>query len=589
MGEKEIKKLEESPEEILSKITNELKRRYSEEKKFSGSLIDLETENKDLPIANLNSLTKQVLGIFAKEYLMKIGIISKNNKAEQTKSGSKRGGKSIEEKLIETTNTLKEKYANKRVSSWSKFASENPNINISTLKGWVRKVHNKSLTDYLTENGILYTIDQAKRDFETTDDKFLIIDGVLHSCKGIGKEMIVPNGVKSIGSYIFLDDDKDNSKYSIEEIVFSDTVTSIHERAFQGCVNLKTVTLPDSIKRINYLAFSGCTSLEKVTLSESLDEICWCTFSGCSSLKSISIPKGIKKIGDGVFSKCTSLKKITIFSQNVEVSEKIFYDSSQNNVLDLSKMRIVCSKTLIPKMPRSIRHICEDVNKNKKDDIVNAYKVDLDFLLSQFIDISNLNNVFEKCHLPKETTFTIQSDNQIFKVKSKLEEIPYEVRENVFFESFYDMYVADEFFLSRDEMLKKFWEEDPNATSDGFLHVKASVDENAPKLADNEIKKRFILFMHIANNLNCFEFMKRVANEMPKKKDGSFIVNRILRIASSRIVKEPDKMLQIYAKSETSTTLVVFADYRTFSQEEVMLFEEDFICRHPDVIGLHIE
>lgn len=589
MEEKDFKKNEETPEEILEKITAELKKRYPEGKIFDVTLVDLERENKDLPISKLNTLTKQVLGIFAKEYLMKIGNTETKIEQKQTKSGVKRRGSSIEEKLIQTTNILKEKYAKKRVSSWSKLASENPDINISTLKGWVRKVHNKSLTDYLTENGILYTVDHARRDFETTDDKFLIVDGVLCGCKGIGKKLIVPDGVKSIGSYIFLGEEKDNSKHTIEEIVFSDTVTSIHERAFQGCVNLKNVIFPSSIKRINYLAFSGCASLETVTLSENLDEICWCTFSGCSSLRSISIPKGIKKIGEGAFCKCTCLEEITILSKNIDVSEKIFYDSSQDSFLDLSKMRIICPKTLIPKLPISIRSICADINKDDKNDTTNIYKVDLNFLLSQFIDIENINDLFGKCQLPKESTFRIETEKQSFKAKSKLYNIPYEIRGNLFLDKFYDMYIADRFFLSKDEMLEKYWQEDPNGRTDGFMYVKASVDENAPSLTSEEIKGRFILFMHIANRINCSEVMNQIADEMPKKKDGTFVVNRIMRIASSRIVKEPDKMLQIFAKAESGTTLVVFADYRTFSQEEVMLFEEDFICRHPDVMGLNLD
>ena len=66
-------------------------------------------------------------------------------------------------------------------------------------------------------------------------------------------------------------------------------VTKIGDNAFQGCTNLKSVTLPKDVVEIGAGAFKGCTSLTKVTLPNKVTKIGANAFNGCKKLKTITI------------------------------------------------------------------------------------------------------------------------------------------------------------------------------------------------------------------------------------------------------------------------------------------------------------
>lgn len=51
---------------------------------------------------------------------------------------------------------------------------------------------------------------------------------------------------------------------TITNITISNRFTSINDKAFEGCTNLKTITMPHTITTIYSNAFDGCDSLDKV-------------------------------------------------------------------------------------------------------------------------------------------------------------------------------------------------------------------------------------------------------------------------------------------------------------------------------------
>ena len=178
---------------------------------------------------------------------------------------------------------------------------------------------------------------------ESTSDDFVIDrDGVLLGYKGIGGDVIIPDGVSEIGYYVFK-----NCK-NITSIKIPDSVKIIGDGAFEKCENLVTVTIPDgvesigidafhgtklvcitipnSVKNINVGAFSGCEKLKKVTLSNSITSINSGVFYGCKNLKSINIPNSVTCIGDATFYGCKHLKKITIPTSVGRVGGEAFAD-----------------------------------------------------------------------------------------------------------------------------------------------------------------------------------------------------------------------------------------------------------------------
>lgn len=66
--------------------------------------------------------------------------------------------------------------------------------------------------------------------------------------------------------------------------------------AFQGCENLKELTIPGSLKALGQNLFDGCTSLETVKIEEGVRELSYGMFYNCSNLKDIYIPGTVEKI-----------------------------------------------------------------------------------------------------------------------------------------------------------------------------------------------------------------------------------------------------------------------------------------------------
>ena len=64
-------------------------------------------------------------------------------------------------------------------------------------------------------------------------------------------------------------------------------VVKIDNRAFYGCVNIKTVVIPPTVEEIGDYAFSGCTALESVVLTPSVKIIEYNCFNKCESLTDI--------------------------------------------------------------------------------------------------------------------------------------------------------------------------------------------------------------------------------------------------------------------------------------------------------------
>ena len=75
-----------------------------------------------------------------------------------------------------------------------------------------------------------------------------------------------------------------NYKDSIRAVVISSGVTSVGERAFDGCLNLETVNISGTVVKIGNFAFSGCTNLKSAVLDENLYKSSTGIFYGCTGV-----------------------------------------------------------------------------------------------------------------------------------------------------------------------------------------------------------------------------------------------------------------------------------------------------------------
>ena len=135
----------------------------------------------------------------------------------------------------------------------------------------------------------------------------------------------------------------------VTQAIIPDGVTSIGERAFEGCNNLTNITIPDSMTSIGDYAFNGCNNIKRVDIT---DLVAWVSiyfsrgsnpcaagnaalylngievtqaiipdgvtsigeyaFAGCSNLTSVTIPDSVTSIGQYAFDECNNLKRVDI-------------------------------------------------------------------------------------------------------------------------------------------------------------------------------------------------------------------------------------------------------------------------------------
>ncbi|MBP5729148.1 MAG: leucine-rich repeat domain-containing protein, partial [Clostridia bacterium] len=87
----------------------------------------------------------------------------------------------------------------------------------------------------------------------------------------------------------------------LESVFLPDSVQTIRNCAFEGCLGLKSLRIPEGVTSIDSSVFLNCINLTDVTIPDSVTVIESQAFSGCKSLASVSIPAGTFSIGKYAF------------------------------------------------------------------------------------------------------------------------------------------------------------------------------------------------------------------------------------------------------------------------------------------------
>ncbi len=203
---------------------------------------------------------------------------------------------------------------------------------------------------------------------------FVLENGIMSKYVGPGGDVVVPEGVTSIGKKAF------SNCSSLTSVAIPAGVTSIGDSAFILCKNLKSVTLPEGVTSIGSMAFYECTSLASVTIPDSvttigdgafenvgktmfhttervlklihrkdfiikkgvLERYCgpggdivipnsvtkigWNAFNSCTNLSSVRIPDSVSLIDNCAFHTCTGLSSITIPESVTRIGKWAFKD-----------------------------------------------------------------------------------------------------------------------------------------------------------------------------------------------------------------------------------------------------------------------
>ena len=150
------------------------------------------------------------------------------------------------------------------------------------------------------------------------------------------KTVIIEDGVTSIGDRAF------DGCTKLTRVVIPDSVTSIGYSSFRGCYSLPSVAIPDSVTSIGDSAFAYCKALTGITLSGSVTSIGSCAFQSCDSLTSVTMQNGVTDIGDNAFTYCKNLTSVTIPNSVKTIGTSAFY-----NCADLTRVTIPGSVTRI--------------------------------------------------------------------------------------------------------------------------------------------------------------------------------------------------------------------------------------------------
>ncbi|MBR3864576.1 MAG: leucine-rich repeat protein [Clostridia bacterium] len=132
------------------------------------------------------------------------------------------------------------------------------------------------------------------------------------------KSVKMPNSITSMGDYVFCDCG------SLTKVEISDNLTSISEGTFARCDSLAIVEIPNSVTTIGKYAFSGCRLLKSIKIPDGVKTIDYFAFNECAALAYLEMPESLTWIGISAFCKCSSLTSIKIPNSVTHIGKTAF-------------------------------------------------------------------------------------------------------------------------------------------------------------------------------------------------------------------------------------------------------------------------
>ena len=164
----------------------------------------------------------------------------------------------------------------------------------------------------VTSEGLQYTLTESK-------DAYVLA--------GIGTctdtDIVIPaeyNGlpVTEIGEEAFC------ANKEIRSVVMPDTITVIHDNAFDRTINMVSIKLSTNLVSIGREAFWRCDSLTSLDIPDSVTTIKYAAFGQCESLVSVHLPAGLTSISSGMLCYAYNLEEIEIPQGVTEISANAF-------------------------------------------------------------------------------------------------------------------------------------------------------------------------------------------------------------------------------------------------------------------------
>ena len=134
------------------------------------------------------------------------------------------------------------------------------------------------------------------------------------------KEVTIPSSITSVGELsvgqypsfdLHIKDLSAWCKISFSGIEFNPLLMCTQHLYLNG-VEVTKLTIPDDITAIGNVTFQGCEGLTEVTIHDNITSIGDYAFSGCSGMTKLTIGNGVTSIGQHAFHGCNGLTKLNI-------------------------------------------------------------------------------------------------------------------------------------------------------------------------------------------------------------------------------------------------------------------------------------
>ena len=160
--------------------------------------------------------------------------------------------------------------------------------------------------------------------FDSSDSNPLRYSSDLYLNGELVTDIVIPEGVSSIGNYAFF------GFASLTSIVIPNSVTSIGSTAFSGCAGLvyneydNGCYLGNDENPYLVLVKAKDETITSCKINENTSIIC-SAFPGCTGLTSIVIPDSVISIGENAFKGCTSLTSAVVSDRVTTIGYSAFY------------------------------------------------------------------------------------------------------------------------------------------------------------------------------------------------------------------------------------------------------------------------
>jgi uncharacterized repeat protein (TIGR02543 family) len=162
-----------------------------------------------------------------------------------------------------------------------------------------------------------------------TSPAYTITNGALSNGNGCAGDVLIPEGVTSIGVQAF------SQSSAITSVTIPASVTSIGNLAFYMASSLNTVTFAQGsqLTSMGNRVFDGASALTSITVPASVTSI-GSSFRNTAALHTVTFAQGsqLTSIGEAAFERATALTSITIPAGVTSIGDYAFYRTALTSI-----------------------------------------------------------------------------------------------------------------------------------------------------------------------------------------------------------------------------------------------------------------